>query len=107
MDVGGALSGCDRRKLVIMMVHQPNGARKILGSPDGYAVDFILSGHTHGGQLYVLAPLAYLSQAYYLGLYQNPSGAQVYVSAGLNFFGPPLKMYGFREVSQLTLRRKF
>ena len=52
-----------------------------------------------------MLPLAYLSNAFYLGLYADPgTGAQVYVSAGVNYWGPPVKIYGLREITLINLR---
>lgn len=66
-------------------------------------IDIVL-GHTHGGQFYVLAPLAYLSNPYFLGLYKHPSGAQIFVSSGVNFWGPPMKIYKLSEIVKITLK---
>jgi hypothetical protein len=61
-------------------------------------------GHTHAGQLYTLVPLAYWGNAYYYGLYTHDrSGAQIYVSSGVNYWGPPVKMAGRCEIVLIEL----
>jgi predicted MPP superfamily phosphohydrolase len=53
--------------------------------------------------MYVLVPMAYLTNPYFHGLYTHPSGAHVYVSAGVNYWGPPVKIYDTNEVTLITL----
>ena len=54
--------------------------------------------------MYVLIPMAYFSNPYFIGLYKDEvTGAHVYVSAGVNYWGPPVKVYDTTEVTLLTL----
>uniref|UniRef100_A0A914WK93 Calcineurin-like phosphoesterase domain-containing protein n=1 Tax=Plectus sambesii TaxID=2011161 RepID=A0A914WK93_9BILA len=101
-----ALAGCFDNETVVVLAHQPNAAKIILDGPLGHTVDLVLSGHTHGGQMYVLWPMAYFANAFFHGLYVHlQTGAHVYVSAGTNFWGPPVKMFGMCEITLLELRR--
>ncbi len=50
-------------------------------------------------------PLAYLINAYFVGLYRHASGAQVYVSPGVNYWGPPMKVVHMSEITIVVLRR--
>uniref|UniRef100_A0A914VLU1 Uncharacterized protein n=1 Tax=Plectus sambesii TaxID=2011161 RepID=A0A914VLU1_9BILA len=80
-----ALAGCFDNETVVVLAHQPNAAKIILDGPLGHTVDLVLSGHTHGGQMYVLWPMAYFANAFFRGLYVHlQTGAHVYVSAGTN-----------------------
>uniref|UniRef100_A0A0N5ABU3 Uncharacterized protein n=1 Tax=Syphacia muris TaxID=451379 RepID=A0A0N5ABU3_9BILA len=60
--------------------------------------------HTHAGQFYTTAPLAYLSLPYFHGLYKVGARTQLFVSAGTLYQGPPMKMIGFTEIWIITLR---
>ncbi|MFH4980163.1 hypothetical protein AB6A40_006872 [Gnathostoma spinigerum] len=107
MDASKAINGCGTEKLIILLVHQPNGARRILETVIAPRIDLILSGHTHGGQLYVFSLFAYFTNAYLNGLYQtsHPSlpRTYIYVSPGVNYWGPPVKMNNLCEVTFITL----
>lgn len=62
-------------------------------------------GHTHSGQLYVLYPVAYIGNKFLHGLYKDSSSStQVFVSAGVNYWGPPVKMWSFCEIPLIRLR---
>lgn len=64
-----------------------------------------VAGHTHNGQFYVFWPLAFLTNTFLHGLYQDVSSqTQVFVSAGVNYWGPPVKMFSFCEVPVIRLR---
>jgi hypothetical protein len=44
MDWVKALTGCANNETVVLLSHQPNGAKKILDSPLGPMIDLVLSG---------------------------------------------------------------
>lgn len=103
MDAEKALAGCPNESTVVLLVHQPNAAGKILKSTKR-KIDLILSGHTHSGQLYVVFPVAYMLNTFFHGLYRDvQTNAQIYVSAGVNFWGPPVKMANLCEIILLRL----
>ncbi|KAH7722290.1 Protein F40B5.2 a [Aphelenchoides avenae] len=104
MDVEKTLAGCPDGMPTVLLAHQPNAARKVLEKTKKH-VDLILSGHTHGGQFYILKPFSYLANAYLHGLYRHvATGAQIYVSSGVNYWGPPVKMWNLCEIVLLRLR---
>uniref|UniRef100_A0A915Q1W9 Calcineurin-like phosphoesterase domain-containing protein n=1 Tax=Setaria digitata TaxID=48799 RepID=A0A915Q1W9_9BILA len=104
MDAERALDGCGETQPVILLVHQPNGASKILRSTKK-RIDLILSGHTHAGQFYIVWLLAYLKNDFLYGHYKiKNSNTQIYVSSGVNYWGPPVKMLNLCEITLLTLR---
>jgi len=105
MDPIKAVKGCPTTHTIIMLAHQPNAARRILDGAQR-RIDLILSGHTHGGQFYIFWPFAWLRNAFLHGLYEDlESGAQIYVSSGVNYWGPPGKRGDRGEIVHLTLRR--
>uniref|UniRef100_A0A1I8ESE7 Metallophos domain-containing protein n=1 Tax=Wuchereria bancrofti TaxID=6293 RepID=A0A1I8ESE7_WUCBA len=105
MDYKKALRGCNKNDTTIMLIHQPNAVRIILNDVEtAKNIDLILSGHTHGGQMYVFVPLVYFWNAYFRGLYYNKTtGTYVYVSAGVNYFGPPVKIFDGNEIIIIKL----
>ncbi|VDO59793.1 unnamed protein product [Haemonchus placei] len=60
-----AVSGCALNDTTIMLAHQPNAAKLMLSHPlVSEKLDLILSGHTHGGQMYLFVPIIYLANAF-------------------------------------------
>uniref|UniRef100_A0A7E4W0C9 Metallophos domain-containing protein n=1 Tax=Panagrellus redivivus TaxID=6233 RepID=A0A7E4W0C9_PANRE len=108
MNATAALSYCPSNTTTVMLVHQPNGADQILNSlpsiPGNKQIDLILSGHTHGGQMFVVYPFTYLINKFLHGHYTHAgSGAQIYVSSGVNYWGPPIKMPNLCEIVNVRL----
>lgn len=105
MDYKKALWGCGKNDTTIMLVHQPNAVRVVLKDTEAAQnVDLILAGHTHAGQMYVFVPLVYFANAYFRGLYyEKLTRTHVYVSAGVNYFGPPVKIFGGCEIVFIKL----
>lgn len=67
---------------------------------------FFFVGHTHAGQFYTFAPLAYFHVPYFHGLYNLSSRAQLFVTAGTLYQGPPMKMLQMSEIWIITITRK-
>ncbi|KAL3982432.1 Calcineurin-like phosphoesterase family protein [Acanthocheilonema viteae] len=105
MDYKKALRGCSKNDTTIMLIHQPNAVRIILNDIEvAKNIDLILSGHTHAGQMYVFVPLVYFWNAYFRGLYYNKvTRTYIYVSAGINYFGPPVKIFDGSEIILIKL----
>ena len=101
----------------ILLSHNPNAFPRA----GELAIDLMLAGHTHGGQVQVeildhrISPARFITK-YIAGLYRRPmSGAaasmfrtryaSVYVSRGLGTIGTPLRLGVPPEIGLLTLRR--
>jgi predicted MPP superfamily phosphohydrolase len=88
---------------VVLLSHNPDFAEE---SPDN-RVGLVLSGHTHGGQVYLpvlgapWVPSRY-GRKYCGGLAQAP-GSQVYVSRGLGEAAIPVRLNCPPEINLLTL----
>lgn len=82
----------------ILLAHQPRYIEEV---KDG--VDLILSGHTHGGQLYPFKFLVKLQQPYISGLHQHNKNMQIYVNKGTGFWGPPMRLGASSEITEITL----
>jgi predicted MPP superfamily phosphohydrolase len=87
----------------LVVSHNPDFAEKLRDS----RVGLVLSGHTHGGQVYVpgygapIVPSRY-GQKYLQGRVQAPA-TQVYVSRGLGTVTPPLRYNCRPELTLITL----
>ena len=69
-------------------------------------VDLILSGHTHGGQIFPFGLLVLLDQPYLSGLYQHNAQTQVFVSNGTGYWGPPVRVGAPSEIVKINLKVK-
>ncbi|MBF0312703.1 MAG: metallophosphoesterase [Oligoflexia bacterium] len=90
----------------IMLSHQPVQV-KLLDPKEKPALDadLMLSGHTHGGQVFPFQLSIYFKQDRMLsGLYRYKKGnTSVYISEGAGFWGPPLRFFSSSEISLITL----
>lgn len=64
----------------LLLAHQPRYIQEVEKD-----VDLVLSGHTHGGQLYPFRFLVKLQQPYISGLHQHNDNLQIYVNKGTGF----------------------
>ena len=107
MDPAAALADCPARAIRVLLSHQPNGVAKALKLDPKLNVHLFLSGHTHGGQFYNIAPFAWLINSYFIGHYTglgHQGTAQIYVSPGVHYGGPPMKMVGLSQIPVIRLR---
>ncbi len=96
------LSYVDKKYPTILLSHQP----KIVKSLNGENIELIISGHTHGGQLFPFQFLVLLEQPFLSGLNvwkHNLKETQVYVSRGVGWWGMPMRLFSKREINILYL----
>lgn len=86
----------------ILLAHQPKTALLY----DLRAFDLVLSGHTHGGQIFPLMFLVKLQQGFVHGLYDLGEKTKLYVSNGSGFWGPSLRVFAPSEIVILNLKGK-
>ncbi|CAJ0564735.1 unnamed protein product, partial [Mesorhabditis spiculigera] len=105
MDPVKTLKGCQLSDLVVLLAHQPNAAWKVLQDQKVNGnIDLIMSGHTHNGQVNFLWPSTEVMNKWNHGLHENkPTHTQVIVSAGVNFFGPPVRTVGVCEIVNMQI----
>lgn len=87
----------------VLLSHKPNGR----GIP-APGVDLQLSGHTHGGLIFFLAPLigAY-NEGYVNGLYTTPQGGLLYVNPGTGLWnGFSCRLGVPSEITKFVFRKK-
>ena len=82
----------------VLLAHQPKFIYEVKSG-----VDLMLSGHTHGGQIYPFRFLVALNQPYISGLHQHTKELQIYVSKGTGFWGPPMRLGASSEITCMTL----
>uniref|UniRef100_A0A914WHS7 Calcineurin-like phosphoesterase domain-containing protein n=1 Tax=Plectus sambesii TaxID=2011161 RepID=A0A914WHS7_9BILA len=104
MDASKAIKGCTPDRPIIALAHNPVSAFNISKITEPRPVDLILSGHTHAGQFYVVAPVVYMLLPFLHGMYNLPNGGRMLVSAGTLYQGPPMKMAGYSELWVITLQ---
>ncbi|MDB5306334.1 MAG: putative metallophosphoesterase [Gemmataceae bacterium] len=103
-DVLPAVGDATPADACLIVSHNPDFAEKLRDS----RVGLILSGHTHGGQVYVpgygapIVPSRY-GQKYLHGLVEAPA-TRVYVSRGLGTVTPPMRYNSRPELTLVTLQ---
>ena len=97
-DIGGALSGRDPSRAVVLLAHQPKALKEALA----HRVDLQLSGHVHGGQMVPFNWLARLDQPLIAGLHRVQD-TWVYVSTGTGYWGPPMRVGSGAELTRIEL----
>lgn len=96
-EIGDALKG-KKDAPTILLAHQPRYIEEVIGG-----VDLMLSGHTHGGQLYPFKFLVKLQQPYISGLHQHNKELQIYVNKGTGFWGPPMRLGASSEITEIMV----
>jgi len=93
---------------VVLLCHAPDYADRLMAHPAGQAVDLMLSGHTHGGQICLpfLGALALplWGKKYVEGFFRL-GGLQLYVNRGIGTVGLPFRLNCPPELTLLTLRK--
>ena len=93
-----ALEGRDPSRALVLLAHQP----RQFAEAAKRGVSLTLSGHTHGGQIWPFSWLVALAQPYLAGLHVRGE-AQLYVSRGTGFWGPPMRVFAPAEITLLKL----
>jgi predicted MPP superfamily phosphohydrolase len=100
-DLGAALDGRDRSRPAVLLAHDPSTFKRA----STMAVDLQLSGHTHGGQIWPFRVLVRLAIPFVAGRFRR-NGAELYVSRGTGFWGPPMRLLAPSEITEIVLRRR-
>ena len=83
----------------VLLAHDPTTFKHTRSRP----VDLQISGHTHGGQIWPFNFVVRLAVRWVAGLYRA-GRAQLYVSRGTGFWGPPMRLLSPAEITEITLR---
>lgn len=100
VDTAKAFKNVDHTIPTLLLSHQPKSI-EIVSEID---YDLMLSGHTHGGQIFPFGFLVMLQQPFLAGLHQVTQGKQIFVSRGTGYWGPPVRVFAPSEISVLTLK---
>jgi len=99
-DLPAALAGRDADRPVVLLAHDPSSFKGAAAA----GVDFQLSGHTHGGQIWPFRWMVRLAVRWVEGLHRLGEST-LYVSRGTGFWGPPIRLGAPAEITELTLRQ--
>ncbi len=105
-DMQATVKDADERNFVLVVSHNPDVAE---GQPLD-RVDWILAGHTHGGQVTLFglwAPIVSSSfgQRYRTGLVQK-GNTSIYVTNGIGTITPPVRFFARPQIIYITLNNK-
>ena len=109
-NVERALTEVRSDEFVLALVHQPTLWEGRLCR----TAHLTLAGHTHGGQIGGHPPLPSLASLFFrfpVGLFSSPDpecrGHRLHVSAGLGYYGIPVRVGLIPEMTLMTLRAEF
>ncbi|MBR5154383.1 MAG: metallophosphoesterase [Alphaproteobacteria bacterium] len=95
IDVEGALYGAGANDYVILTSHTPKTVKGV----NENNVDLILSGHTHGGQIYPFHYFTKRANEGRLAGFYDVNGIKMYVSRGTRYWGPPMRIGAPSEIT--------
>lgn len=84
----------------LLLSHQPKVVKYLAGE----SIDLVLSGHTHGGQIFPFNLLVPLEQPYVKGLHEFKPQSFIYVNQGSGNWGPPMRLGSHAEITLLVLK---
>ena len=99
LDIDRAFKEVKHELPTIVLAHQPKMVEMLENEP----YNLMLSGHTHGGQIFPFGFLVMLAQKYLAGLYQIDKNRQIFVSRGTGYWGPPVRFLAPSEIVVITL----
>ncbi|WP_280193416.1 metallophosphoesterase [Nocardia farcinica] len=97
-DFDATLGGRDPARPCVLLAHQP----VLVHDAVDYDVDLVLSGHTHGGQIFPGNLLARLANPTVAGL-ERYGDTQLYVTRGAGAWGPPVRVAAPSDITVLEL----
>ncbi|RDU55481.1 metallophosphoesterase [Helicobacter sp. MIT 00-7814] len=104
-------AGLDSHTPIILLSHQPKVIEELefisLEEPElTKNIALILSGHTHGGQIFPFSLLVLLQQPHIKGLFdvENLPNTKLYINQGTGYWGPPMRVGSESEITLLHLK---
>ncbi len=104
-DIEKATLWLNREKFTILIAHAPD----IINHLENEKFDLILTGHTHGGQVYlpfIGAPWTPTETQYIRGMYETKNG-KLYVNRGIGTSTFPVRFMSLPEVTIITLKKSY
>jgi len=99
-DASKAFESVDKSVPTILLSHQPKSIDRV----HEHDYDLMVSGHTHGGQIFPFGFLVMLDQPFLAGLHPIDATKQIFVSRGTGYWGPPVRVFAPSEITLLTIR---
>jgi uncharacterized protein len=90
------IAALPKDKAILLMDHTPEAGEVQTALNNG--ADLVVSGHTHGGQLWPFSILTQRTFLYHHGIYAGPNGGFVAVSNGIGYWGPPMRLKAPAEI---------
>lgn len=100
-DLPKAVGNREPDQIGILLAHQP----KSIFEAAEHHIDLVLSGHTHGGQIWPFRFMVMLVQPYLEGLYQHNERTSIFVHRGTGYWGIPMRLGVEAEIAEITLTR--
>lgn len=94
------LAESDSGNVKILLMHTPATGDVTHAMESGY--DLVVSGHTHGGQIWPFTFFTKLAFPYHHGLYAVGKGFQL-TTCGIGFWGPPMRVGKPPEIMMVRL----
>ncbi len=98
-DPDKAMAQHDPKNELVLLAHQPKQIQHAVS----HKVGLQLSGHTHGGQIWPFGLLTQLDQPYLSGLHRHNETTQIFVTRGVGFWGPPMRVGAPSEIPVIVL----
>ena len=99
-DLEAALADAEVGDFTVLLSHRPDAVEEARQR----GVNLQLSGHTHGGQVFPFGLLARRHQAGFLAGLYDVGQTKLYVSRGVGFWGPAMRLFAPSEIAVITLR---
>ena len=101
-DLDEALGGIEddpTAEPVVLLAHDPSTFKRA----HAMGIDLQISGHTHGGQIW---PFHYFVRAAipFFAVRYRRGDAELYLSRGSGFWGPPMRLFAPAEITEIVLR---
>lgn len=97
-DITKAMGDIPPQVPTLLLAHQP----KYIHYLENYTPSLILSGHTHGGQIWPFGYLVSLVQPFVKGLHPLGNNRHIYINSGIGFWGPPMRLGSHAEITCIT-----
>jgi predicted MPP superfamily phosphohydrolase len=94
-DVDRIQKSIDKSLPTMLLMHQPKQIEYL----ESFKPNLMLSGHTHGGQIFPFQYLVKLQQPYLKGLYPLDKKQSIYVNSGIGFWGPKMRLGSQAEIT--------
>ncbi len=94
-----ALEGRDLSRELVLLAHQPLGVDEAAAGDVG----LMLSGHTHGGQIWPITSFVIFRHPYNTGLHRHGARTQIFVTQGTGYWGPPMRLGTESEIAVIKL----